>query len=105
MGLAAFYIKNNHGFQQLKIIIIGLTAGGYIPLDFFPDWFNKIVSYLPFQYLFYWPIQIFLNRDIMGMEDMFLKIIFTQLFWIVSLYIVSRIIWIYAIKKYCAAGG
>ncbi|HEX3029464.1 MAG TPA: ABC-2 family transporter protein [Clostridia bacterium] len=105
IGLTAFAIKSNYSLQSIKFVIISLTAGAFIPLDFFPEWLNRIISFLPFQYLFYWPIQIFLNKeDVRGTEP-FCRILGLQLVWIAGLFLLSKLLWKKAIKKYCAVGG
>jgi len=105
IGLSAFNIKSNYSLQSIKIVLISLTAGAFIPLDFFPLWVRTIAGLLPFQYLFYWPLQIFLNKDIVKGILPFLKIIGFQLFWIISLFILCRLLWKLVLKRYCAAGG
>jgi ABC-2 type transport system permease protein len=105
IGLAAFFIKSNYSLQNIKFILINLTAGGFLPLDFFPEWFRKIAALLPFQYLFYWPIQVFLNREASRGQGAFLRILGFQLGWILVLYLCSKALWKQAIKKFCAVGG
>jgi ABC-2 type transport system permease protein len=49
IGLTAFFIKNNTSLQTVKYVLITLTAGGFIPLDFFPQWVQRVTGVLPFQ--------------------------------------------------------
>jgi len=105
VGLSAFVIKSNFSLQSLKSIIFSLTAGAYIPLEFFPKWLNTINNFLPFQYLFYWPIQFFINRGDTGKAYTFFRILGIQALWIIFLFILCRVLWKQAIKKFCAVGG
>lgn len=105
IGISAFYIKSNYSIQSIKIVFISLTAGAFIPLDFFPLWVRRTASFLPFQYLFYFPIQIFLNKESVKGFIPFLKILGFQIFWITVIFILCKVLWNKAIKKYCAAGG
>ena len=105
IGLTAFRIKSNYSLQSVKLFIISLTAGAYIPLEFYPEWLNKIISFLPFQYLFYWPIQFFLNMETTRGIQPLIRVISLQLIWIVCLYVLTQLIWKRAIKKFCAVGG
>jgi ABC-2 type transport system permease protein len=105
IGLASFIIKSNYSLQGVKFFLIILTAGAFIPLDFFPLWFREIIKFLPFQYLFYWPIQFFLNRTSCQGLDMFIRIILIQSFWCVFLYGLCRFFWSKALKRFCAVGG
>ncbi len=105
IGLTAFVIKSNQSLRSIKTILISLASGVFIPLEFFPGWFKDIISILPFQYLFYWPIQLLLNNDkVVGLMS-FIRIIGFQIFWIIFFFIIYKILWKFAIRKYCAAGG
>lgn len=104
-GLAAFFIKSNYSLQSIKFALISLMAGAYIPLEFFPEWLAKITRFLPFEYIFYWPIQLLLNREGIKANGIFLQIFFTQLGWVIGLYILTCFFWRRAIQKFCAIGG
>ncbi|HEX9059067.1 MAG TPA: ABC-2 family transporter protein [Clostridia bacterium] len=105
LGMASFIIKSNYSVQGIKFFLINLTAGAFIPLDFFPDWFNGIIKFLPFKYMFYWPIQFFLNRSFSEKPFVFLEIILIQAFWCLLLYSFCKFFWSRALKKFCAVGG
>lgn len=105
VGLSAFVIQSNFSVQSIKFILISLTAGVYIPLEFFPGWFNRINGFLPFQYLFYWPLQFFLNKDFTRSMESLLKVLGMQLFWIIVLYLLCKYLWRQAVRKFGAVGG
>jgi ABC-2 type transport system permease protein len=105
IGLSSFFIKSSFSLQALKSIFISLTAGAYIPYEFLPDWLRNFFQLLPFQYLFYWPIQFFLNKEITQDYTFFLQIIASQIAWIIILYICARVFWKLAAKRFCSAGG
>lgn len=105
IGLASFVIKSNYSIQTIKFFVINLTAGAFIPLDFFPTWFLDIIKFFPFQYLFYWPIQFFLNRTNCAGVYNFIKIVLIQIFWCVFLYGLCRFFWSKSLKRFCAVGG
>jgi ABC-2 type transport system permease protein len=105
IGLTAFVIQNNNSLQSLKIFIISLTAGAFIPLEFFPGWFNKFVNMTPFPYIFYWPIQIFLNRGDGASTISFIRIIGIDFLWILVLYGLSRFFLVLATRRFFAVGG
>jgi ABC-2 type transport system permease protein len=105
IGLSSFFIKSNLSLQGMRNIIVILTSGGGIPLDFYPKWFLQINCYLPFQYIFYWPIQIFLNWESARGLAPFLRVIANQLGWSLSLFLIAHLLWKQAIKRFCAVGG
>lgn len=105
IGLSAFIIQSNYSVQGIKSVLICFTAGAYIPLEFFPEWLKRISSILPFQYLVYWPIQFFLNKESTRSIEPLLQTIGMQLFWIFALYLLAAYCWKKAIRKFGAAGG
>jgi ABC-2 type transport system permease protein len=105
IGLTAFYITNNQSLQRLRQVLITLTAGGLIPLAFFPEWLRRIAELLPFQYLFHWPIQFFLNGDPSLGWAAFVRVVLMESLWIGFFLVVSRFFWKRAAHKYCTAGG
>lgn len=105
IGLSAFAITNNYSMQSIKFFVIILMTGAVIPLDFFPAGFTNLLKFFPFQYLFYWPSQFFLNRPGYGSGELFFKIIMIQGFWCAVLYGLCRFFWEKSIKRFCSAGG
>ena len=87
----------------MKEALITLLGGVYFPLEFLPDRLNAFLDLLPFKYVFYWPIQFFLNNNVN--EMLMLRIIVKQLIWSLILYVLSKFITRIMIKKYCAVGG
>lgn len=105
IGLFAFVIKSNTSVQSVKFFIISIAAGAFIPLEFFPVWLNRLFSVLPFQYLFYWPIQFFLNKGTAAETGTFVSILLQQLLWIVALFLLSRFLFHKLVRRFCAVGG
>jgi ABC-2 type transport system permease protein len=105
IGLSAFRIKSNYSLQSLKFVLISLTAGAFIPLEFFPKWLQRINALLPFQYLFYWPIHVLLNKEATRDAESYLKILIIQLGWVFAFYMLCRNLWRKAVQYYCAVGG
>ena len=105
LGLTSFIIKNNSSLANLKFVVIWGLGGGFIPLEFYSEPINNIISFLPFKYMFFWPIQIYLNREPAGNIEFYLKIISIQLLWALVLYFFCRLLWNKAVNKFCSAGG
>ncbi|MDB5055407.1 MAG: Protein of unknown function superfamily [Bacilli bacterium] len=105
IGMTAFVTKNNRSLTQIKVLLIGMLGGAYIPLEFMPNWLNRLVDILPFKYVFYFPIQMLLNREKVQGLDGFLRIVGIQLLWIFAFYLLCKLLWKVMIKKYCAVGG
>jgi ABC-2 type transport system permease protein len=105
IGLLAFALNNNSSIIAIKVILFSIAGGAFIPLDFFPGWINRLFDLLPFKYIMYWPIQVFLNKESAAGVDKFLFILAGQLIWMGILYILCKISWNGTVKKFCVAGG
>lgn len=105
IGLTAFFIKSNLSLQALRGVLISFTAGAFIPFEFFPGWFQNILHLLPFQYLFYWPVQFFLNKTVTQNSFFFIKTILFQSLWVIAFYIGTRVLWSISVKRFCSVGG
>ena len=105
VGMTAFAMKDNRSIGWMKMMVISFAGGAFIPLEFFPDWANRLLDYLPFKYMFYWPVQFFLNKESCQGFGVLLRVLGLQLVWVVLLYAAMRILWKLGIRKFCAAGG
>ena len=105
MGMFALVLKNNSSLYALNNLFAAFAGGAFIPLEFFPSWANRIISALPFKYIFYWPIMCFLNKAPADSWSSVLRILSGQLIWGAVLFAGSLALWKRLEKHYCAAGG
>lgn len=103
-GLSAFILKSNSSITSIKYFVIYMLGGSFIPLDFFPPTVNRILRFLPFEYIFYWPAQFLLNTKLSWGTSTLIQIIAIQALWIALLYCLCRVCWNCAIKHFCAVG-
>jgi ABC-2 type transport system permease protein len=62
VGTFAIRLKSILGLLRAKYFLLELFSGLLIPISFFPDVFQKILAYLPFQYISYVPVLIYLGK-------------------------------------------
>jgi len=101
LSLLAFWVENTYGIRFTMRVIMEVVGGAIIPLSFFPHILQKIFLLLPFPYLIYLPMRIYLGR--IPMEEVpveFLK----EAIWIVSLALLNIIIWKKGVRLYVAMG-
>ena len=101
-GLLAFWMKNIESIQWLMFFIIRFLSGDFLPLDFFGQSFLFLSRYMPFYYLRYGLAQVFLGKFTLQ-EILFFGL--GQMLWVIFLYLLVRIIWGIALKKFGAVGG
>lgn len=102
IGLLAFWFIETFSFQLMKYGMYALFSGGIIPIDFFPEGAQKIITYMPFKYILYIPTCIFLGRfDTPEVREA----IISQAVWAVILFALSTLAWHRAMKKLVIQGG
>ena len=82
-------------------MIMMLFSGYVLPIDLMPEAVQKIIFYLPFQYLVYFPVNIYLGRldtieIIQGLA--------IQTFWVFALWGLMRLAWARGIRHFEAVG-
>ncbi|MEM3592872.1 MAG: ABC-2 family transporter protein [Candidatus Micrarchaeia archaeon] len=101
-GLAFWTKEDIYGFRMIKTFLFALFGGSFIPLLFFPQWFQTIAYLLPFQAAYNLPLLIYIGK-IQGFE--IIISILLQLFWVIVLYFTSSIYLEKSIKRFEAFGG
>ena len=102
LGLIAFWVKNNGFVNWLMRALTNLFAGTVIPFGFYPSVLQKIALVLPFRYMTFDPISIYLGKTA---NTEILSTIGMQLFWIAVIYMIGRIVWSRAEKRVFVQGG
>jgi ABC-2 type transport system permease protein len=116
IGLTGFYTEQVFGISLLKVSLVNILAGLTVPLDFYPEYLQKILFNLPFQAMYYIPISIYLNlphktnyiQNILiklGINNILLNLIIEQLIWIVCISFVTSIFWKVSKRKLVIQGG
>lgn len=105
IGITAVLTQNNSSIVAVINLIAAFVGGAFIPLEFFSSSVNRVLDFLPFKYIIYWPIQFFLNNQPDKSWGFLFEIIFYQVVWIVVLYALFFVVWKRILKNYGAAGG
>lgn len=101
-GLLSFYVTYIWGLNVLKNAVVRFVSGFVIPIVFFPVWFQRIITFLPFASTNYTPVMIYLNKYSASET---LKVLLIQVLWIIILYVCSVFFWRKATKKLTIMGG
>ena len=81
-GMMAFATINNNALIQVKKHLIRLLAGSIIPIWFFPESVSKVLSALPFVYIYQLPLSIYIGR---GSRTKMISQMRIQFIWLVIL--------------------
>ncbi|KKQ52246.1 hypothetical protein A2865_02240 [Candidatus Woesebacteria bacterium RIFCSPHIGHO2_01_FULL_39_17] len=89
------------GHFLVTVILVEFLSGSLFPLDILPANLQNILSFTPFPYLIFFPLQVYLGK-ITGL--LLLKGIVVSLVWIVILWFFMKWVWNKGFKAYQAYG-
>ena len=98
--ILSFWIKDVTVFFMLKNHLIEFTAGALIPLSLLPSGIVFMFKYLPFYYIYYYPISLYLNEATKNISTAILVLGL----WSALLFIVNIILYDVAKKAYDGVG-
>jgi ABC-2 type transport system permease protein len=101
-SIIAFWMDQTWGPRFVIRTIMEITAGVIIPLSFFPGIWKTILDILPFKYLVYVPMQIYLGK--MALEEIGWQM-FGAIVWLLIFIFIARWEWKRGLKHYSAVGG
>lgn len=101
LEIIAFWADNVWSLLVLLRFLIYLFGGGMIPLAFFPEWTEGLLTYLPFAYFISFPIQTFLGQSSLFDIIEAAGIIF---FWSIFLTVLYHIVWRRGMLRYTGVG-
>lgn len=99
IGITAFWITNTYNFRFLIEILARFFSGSLIPLSLLPKSIFFIGQFLPFQFLTFVPIQVYLGKT--SVFNAYLGIFF----WIAFAAIFAHYFYKLSIKRYEAVGA
>jgi ABC-2 type transport system permease protein len=101
LGALGFWTSDSWGPRFCFETILEFCAGAYFPIDVLPQAAQKILLMLPFPYLVFFPLKIYLER---GSFMMIVHCLLMQMFWIAALSLMIHTFWKAGLKKYAAEG-
>lgn len=101
VGFCTFWLGETNGPTQVREIADIVFSGQIAPLIFFPPLIQAISVYSPFQYLFYAPTQIYLQKmTLLQIAQNFAG----ALAWILGLFALIALLWRRGLRQYEGAG-
>ncbi len=102
IGLSGFWTTEISGLFYLIGSISKFVGGALLPLSAFPESWQKILNALPFRYLYAFPIDVYLGK--LNLFQIGVGLI-VQALWVISFYVILKIIWHFGIRRHEAFGG
>ena len=101
LGLVGFWSPEYWAPRFIFWMIFGFFAGSYFPLDILPETIYNLFHALPFYYLLYFPLKIYLGN--VSLPEIYQGIIIS-LFWLFAFYFLANLVWKRGLRMYTAAG-
>jgi ABC-2 type transport system permease protein len=102
LAITAFWTTRVTALFELWFALEFFTSGRIAPLSVLPDWAQSIANALPFQWMFYFPLELLLGRR--GPEEALVGM-GVQALWLLVTVVVFRFVWRAAVRRYAAVGG
>lgn len=83
-------------------LLANIASGGIFPIDVFGQKLQEFLSFLPFIYTVYYPVNILTGR--IALNEVYQGFVI-QAVWIAVFAFLSSLLWRYGLKKYIAVGG
>lgn len=102
VGYSAFWLMNNWYMPWFERALITLFGGTIVPLWFYPKALVDVAAYLPFKYISYMSMDLYLGRVDPAQGW---RVVAVQLMWIAVLWALERVVWRAAQRKITVQGG
>jgi len=102
VGTFALRLQSILGLLRAKFFLLELFSGLLLPISFFPQVFQKILSVLPFEYISYVPMLIYLGK-LRG--NGLIRALALQVFWVAVLLATGDALWRWSSRKVIIQGG
>jgi ABC-2 type transport system permease protein len=97
-----FWTIKNSAAVDILTFSQNLLSGAYAAIWFFPGWFQAMSAVLPFRSTLDVPLSFYIGR--LGWTDL-PRLAAVQLFWVVALTLLTRVLWRRASDRVVAQGG
>ena len=103
LGLHAFWAPESEwgGSRFLFNIVLEFLSGGLFPLDILPAFLFKFLQILPFSYLIFFPLNVYLGK--LTTVQIFQGLVVMG-FWLIVINWAIRLVWQRGLKVYSAVG-
>jgi viologen exporter family transport system permease protein len=102
VGTLAIRLQSILGLLRAKYFLLELFSGLLLPISFFPHAAQKALAVMPFQYISYIPVLLYLGK-IRGVG--IIQALGLQAFWVVALLGSGHFMWRWSTRKITIQGG
>jgi ABC-2 type transport system permease protein len=101
LSLLSFWVENTYGIRFTMRVIMEVVGGAIIPISFFPQALERVFLLLPFPFVIYLPMRIYLGKiSLAGIPLELMK----EAGWIVGFAILNVVLWKRGVRQYVSMG-
>jgi ABC-2 type transport system permease protein len=101
-GLVAFWLMTAFTLEWLLSAVLSILSGSFIPLWFFPEPIEAVIRYLPFAWIGFHPLSVYLGKVSVAEAGMLLAI---GAGWAIVLGVAVALLWRRAALRIVVQGG
>jgi len=106
IGITGFWLTKTEGLRRAFQVLRDVCAGSLLPLTLFPEFIQKILFYMPFQFIAYVPIRVFMGSyELAGISMSIPKIVALQAVYVVVMFLVYKLLWHFGTKRFTGVGA
>ncbi len=106
VGTLAFWLTRTDGIRALFRFFRDVLAGVFIPLSFFPAVIQKVLFFLPFQFITYVPVRVFIGSyELAGISLTLPQVVAAQAAAVLVMWGVSGLVFRLGIRRYTGVGA
>ncbi len=106
IGLTAFWFVRAEGIRGVFQALQTVFNGSLIPLVFFGEVWQKVLFFLPFQYMLYVPSRVCTGSyELAGKSYDLLQIVGIQVIAVMVMFIITQIVYKSALKRFTGVGA
>jgi ABC-2 type transport system permease protein len=100
LGVLGFWTAQSWGPRFCFEVVLEFCGGAYFPIDLLPTFLQRFVMFLPFPYLVFYPLKIYLDAS----KSVALHCFLMQVIWISIFSFMIHVFWKAGLRKYAAEG-
>jgi ABC-2 type transport system permease protein len=102
LALAAFWTTRIFAINDLYYVPLFFFSGQLVPLSLLPDWMQAVGTFLPFQWMLSFPVEVAIGR--VRSDDIIVGLSI-QVAWVVAFAIIRTVVWRSGLRRYGAVGA
>lgn len=106
VGLTGFWLVKADGVRRMILIFRDVLAGTLVPLTFFPEILQKVFLFLPFQFMTYVPVRVFIGSyDLAGISMSVPEVVGLQAVAVLVMFGLSEVLCRLGVRKFTGVGA